>query len=71
MSATHYGTYPKIQLLTIEELFAGKKPNIPLVGQTAFKKAQVEQRSEQGRLLTAANMIGLQNTPVFHRASPR
>lgn len=48
MLATHYGKDLKIQLLTIEELFAGKKPNIPLVGQTAFKKAQVEPRERHG-----------------------
>jgi len=35
---TYYGKYPKIELLTIDELFAGKKPNIPLVDPTAFKK---------------------------------
>lgn len=35
---TPYGRYPKIQLLTIAELFAGKKPNIPLVDPGAFKK---------------------------------
>lgn len=47
---TPFGKYPKIQIITIEELFAGKKPNIPLVDLTAFKKAQVENMSQQGRL---------------------
>lgn len=47
---TPYGKYPKIQILTIEELFAGKKPQIPLIDPTAFKKAAVEDTSEQHKL---------------------
>ena len=39
---THYGKYPKIQILTIAELFAGKKPNIPLVDPSVFNRAAVE-----------------------------
>ena len=39
---TNYAKYPKIQILTITELFAGKEPNIPLIDPTAFKKAAVE-----------------------------
>jgi DNA modification methylase len=38
---TIYGKYPKIQILTIEELFSGKKPNIPLV-ESGFKAAAKE-----------------------------
>lgn len=38
---TIYGKYPKIQILTIEELFSGKQPNIPLVT-SGFKKAVKE-----------------------------
>jgi DNA modification methylase len=34
-----YSKFPKIQILTIEELFAGKKPDIPLVDPTVFKQA--------------------------------
>lgn len=47
---TPFGKYPKIQIITIEELFAGKKSNIPLVDLTALKKAKVENMSQQGRL---------------------
>ena len=36
---TLYGKYPKIQILTIRELFEGKQPNIPLVDSSVFKKA--------------------------------
>jgi site-specific DNA-methyltransferase (adenine-specific) len=46
---TEYGKYPRLQILTIEELFAGKKPNIPLVDPTAFRKAAREEK-EQGKL---------------------
>jgi site-specific DNA-methyltransferase (adenine-specific) len=47
---TPYGKYPKIQILTIAELFAGKQPNIPLVDPTAFKKALVESNAKQEKL---------------------
>ncbi len=44
---TMYGKYPKIQILTIRELFEGKQPNIPLVDSSAFKKAPKEAQGEQ------------------------
>jgi hypothetical protein len=44
---TPYGKYPKIQILTIAELFAGKKPYIPLIDPTVFKKAASETRADQ------------------------
>ena len=44
---TLYGKYPKIQILTIRELFEGKQPNIPLVDSAAFKKAAKESTEEQ------------------------
>ena len=40
------GKVPKIQLLTIEELFAGKKPKIPLV-ERGFKAVAREARDDQ------------------------
>jgi site-specific DNA-methyltransferase (adenine-specific) len=48
---TEFGKYPKIQILTIKELFAGKQPNIPLIDSATFKKAQAEPRGKQERLL--------------------
>jgi adenine specific DNA methylase Mod len=47
---TLYGKYPKIQILTIRELFDGKQPNIPLVDSSAFKKAPKEARGDQDAL---------------------
>jgi site-specific DNA-methyltransferase (adenine-specific) len=47
---TLYGKYPKIQILTIRELFEGKQPNIPLVDPSAFKKAPREARGDQDAL---------------------
>ena len=47
---TPYGKYPKVQLLTVEELFAGKKPHIPLIDPGAFKKAAREWSGEQNKL---------------------
>jgi site-specific DNA-methyltransferase (adenine-specific) len=47
---TLYGKYPKIQIVTIRELFEGKQPNIPLVDSAAFKKAPLEKRGDQDAL---------------------
>jgi len=48
---TIYGKYPKIQILTIAELFEGKQPNIPLVDSASFKKAARESEGgEQDKL---------------------
>jgi hypothetical protein len=48
---TEFGKYPRIQIVTIKELFGGKKLAIPLVDPTAFRKAQTEPRGKQERLL--------------------
>lgn len=45
-----YGKNPKIQILTSAELFEGKKPNIPLVDPTAFRKAVEELTTKQEEL---------------------
>jgi site-specific DNA-methyltransferase (adenine-specific) len=48
---TLYGKYPKLQILTIADLFNGKQPNIPLVDSAAFKKAPKEiEGGEQDKL---------------------
>lgn len=47
---TIYGKYPKIQILTIAELFEGKQPNIPLVDSASFKKAPKESVGDQDPL---------------------
>ena len=36
--ACSWRKYPRIQILTIRELFEGKQPNVPLVDASAFKK---------------------------------
>jgi site-specific DNA-methyltransferase (adenine-specific) len=46
---TLYGKYPKLQILTIRELFDGKKPDIPLV-ESSFKKAPREVQGDQDGL---------------------
>lgn len=46
-----YGKYPKIQILTIEEMFGGKRPNIPVVDPTvALKEATSVSTEEQKKL---------------------
>jgi len=47
---SRFGKYQKIQILTIEELFAGKKPDIPLVDLSVFRKAAVELNEKQDEL---------------------
>jgi site-specific DNA-methyltransferase (adenine-specific) len=47
---TPYGKYPKLQIVTIEDLFNGKKPSLPLVDTSQFKKAAKEDTSQQGKL---------------------
>ena len=47
---TLYGKYPKLQILTIADLFAGKLPNIPLVDSASFKKSAREDTGEQDKL---------------------
>lgn len=49
---TPYGKFPKLQLLTVEELFDGRKPQIPLIDPSAFKKAKKEEdHARQGKLI--------------------
>ena len=47
----YHGKVPKIQILTIAELFAGKKPQIPFIDPTTFRRAPQEEPVQQGRLL--------------------
>jgi adenine specific DNA methylase Mod len=48
---TPYGKYPRIQIRTIEELFAGKKPEIPMIDPTAYKRALREELADQPVLI--------------------
>lgn len=47
---TPFGKYPKNQILTVAELFAGKKPDIPPVDPSVFRKAQEELNAKQSEL---------------------
>ncbi len=42
---TEYGEFPRLQILTIAELFEGKKPLMPWIDSSAFKKAEREDTS--------------------------
>ena len=44
-------TYPKLQIITLAELFQGKKPDIPFVDPASVKRAKREDTSQQGSLL--------------------
>jgi site-specific DNA-methyltransferase (adenine-specific) len=47
---TEYGKFPKIQVLTIGELFAGRQPELPWRDTAAFRKAARETTSKQDSL---------------------
>lgn len=47
---TEFGRFRKIQILTIAELFSGKRPQLPWLEAKAFKKAPREHRETQGKL---------------------
>ena len=47
---TEYGKYEKIQILTVEDLFDGKRPHMPWVDPSVFKKAKREKTEHQGDL---------------------
>jgi hypothetical protein len=46
-SETEYGKYPKVQILTIKDLFDGRRPSIPLVDSSAFKRHRPNPRSRK------------------------
>jgi len=45
-----HGKVPKLQILTIAELFAGKKPQIPFIDPTTFRRARQENTTQQKQL---------------------
>ena len=47
---TDYGSFAKIQILTIEDLFNGQKPHMPWIDPSVFKKAKREDTTKQGEL---------------------
>jgi DNA modification methylase len=44
-------TYPRLQIITLAELFQGKKPDIPFVDPASVKRAKREETTQQGSLL--------------------
>lgn len=42
--------FPKIQILTIEDVFAGRKPHMPFIDPSVFRKAKRETGEKQGAL---------------------
>jgi DNA modification methylase len=47
---TPYGKFPKLQIYTVQELFAGVKPKLPWIDPTSFKKAAREASGVQDEL---------------------
>jgi site-specific DNA-methyltransferase (adenine-specific) len=47
---TEYGSFEKIQILTVEDLFDGRRPHTPWVDPSVFKKAKRENTVTQGDL---------------------
>ncbi len=49
---TPFGKFARLQILTIEDLFAGKKPAMPPEDPAAFKRAaREEDKTRQGKLI--------------------
>ncbi len=48
---TGFGRFPKLQIVTIADLFAGKRPQIPFGHSEGFKKAAKEKDGKQEKLL--------------------
>ncbi len=46
----YHGKVPKIQVLTIADLFAGKKPQIPFIDPSTFRRARQEDTARQEQL---------------------
>lgn len=44
---TEYGSYQKIQIITIQDLFDGKKPHMPWIDESVFKRAKREKTEFQ------------------------
>ncbi len=44
-------TYPRLQIITLAELFQGKKPAIPFVDPASVKRAKREETGKQGSLI--------------------
>jgi site-specific DNA-methyltransferase (adenine-specific) len=49
-ASPYHGNIAKIQICTIAELFAGKKPIIPFIDPTTFRRARPENIAEQPQL---------------------
>jgi hypothetical protein len=47
---TPFGKFPKLQILTIRELFDGSQPKLPWIDPNAFKKAAKESAGVQDQL---------------------
>ena len=48
---TEYGRFPRLQILTVENLFAGKRPQIPFGHSEGYKRAAKETKTNQGKLI--------------------
>jgi hypothetical protein len=48
---TAHGKFPKLQIITVAEIFAGKRPQIPFGHSEGFKKAAKEVITKQGKLI--------------------
>lgn len=44
-------TYPKLQIITLAQLFQGRKPDMPFGDPASDKRAKREDMSQQGSLL--------------------
>ena len=48
---TGHGKFPRLQIITITDLFSGKRPHLPFGHSEGFKRAAKETEGKQGKLL--------------------
>jgi site-specific DNA-methyltransferase (adenine-specific) len=48
---TGFGKFPRLQILTVQDLFDGKRPQIPFGHSEGYKKAAKEKGGKQEKLL--------------------
>ena len=48
---TGFGKFPKLQIITVQDLFEGKRPQIPFGHTEGYKKAAKETKNDQAKLI--------------------
>jgi site-specific DNA-methyltransferase (adenine-specific) len=47
---TEYGSFPKLQILTVEDLFNDQRPHMPWIDPGVFRRAKRESTTKRGEM---------------------